>query len=428
MAHDQTGAFLRQYLTSTFASLKHRNFKLYALGVVFSLTGSLLQEVVVAWMAYQITGSSLVLGGVLFAYQVPMILMGALGGIAADRFDRRKILLISQSLAFLLSLVWLALSATDSLAVWHIYLLSSLFGVIVAFEIPARFAMIPQLVDKEDMINAFSLDGLLFYGGRVIGPATGALLLAFTGPTLCFAANSLTYLLELGTLRKIKPAPREKNDSVPLLEAVAVIARNGKTRSLLLFVAALTFFGIYIPLMPVFSHNLGGGSELNGALIAISEIGAIIGSIFLAHKTARAASKATQNSASGSTSRPAKQTNLRRTIALAGLAFAVLLVLFSCSTNKYIALALIAPIGFCMTLVTIGAHALLQDEVEDRLRGVASTIFWMYCYFGMLALGGPFMGFLLEYLSVSQSFGIAGAICFASAAAFLSTTSTKGRA
>ncbi len=412
MAHDETGAFLRRYLTSTFASLKHRNFKLYALGVVFSLTGSLLQEVVVAWMAYQLTGSSLVLGGVLFAYQMPMILMGALGGIAADRFDRRKILLISQSLAFLLSLVWLILSATNSLAVWHIYLLSSLFGVIVAFEIPARFAMIPQLVDKEDMINAFSLDGLLFYGGRVIGPATGALLLAFTGPTLCFAANSLTYLLELGTLRKIKPAAKEKSDSVPLREAVAVIARNGKTRSLLLFVAALTFFGIYIPLMPVFSQNLGGGSELNGALIAISEIGAIIGSIFLAHKTARAA----------------KQTNLRRTIALAGLAFAVLLVLFSCTTNKYIALALIAPVGFCMTLVTIGAHALLQDEVEDRLRGVASTIFWMYCYFGMLALGGPFMGFLLEHLSISQSFGIAGAICFASSAAFLSTTSTKGRA
>lgn len=413
MIHDETGAFLRRYLTSTFASLKHRNFKLYALGVVFSLTGSLLQEVVVAWMAYQITGSSLVLGGVLFAYQVPMILMGALGGIAADRFDRRKILLISQSLAFLLSLVWLALSATNSLAVWHIYLLSSLFGVIVAFEIPARFAMIPQLVDKEDMINAFSLDGLLFYGGRVIGPAAGALILAMAGPTLCFAANSLTYLLELGTLRKIKPAPREKTDSVPLLEAVAVIARNGKTRSLLLFVAALTFFGVYIPLMPVFSQNLGGGSELNGALIAISEIGAIIGSIFLAHKTAQSVSK---------------RTNLRRTIALAGMAFAVLLVLFSCSTNKYIALALIAPVGFCMTLVTIGAHALLQDEVEDRLRGVASTIFWMYCYFGMLALGGPFMGYLLEHLSVSQSFGIAGAICFASAAAFLSTTSTKDRA
>jgi FtsH-binding integral membrane protein len=81
-----------------------------------------------------------------------------------------------------------------------------------------------------------------------------------------------------------------------------------------------------------------------------------------------------------------------------------------------------------MTLVTIGAHALLQDEVEDRLRGVASTIFWMYCYFGMLALGGPFMGFLFEHLSISQSFGIAGAICFACSAAFLSTTSTKGKA
>ncbi len=419
MAHDETGAFLRRYLTSTFASLKHRNFKLYALGVVFSLTGSLLQEVVVAWMAYQLTGSSLVLGGVLFAYQVPMILMGALGGIAADRFDRRKILLFSQSLAFLLSLVWLTLSATNSLAVWHIYLLSSLFGVIVAFEIPARFAMIPQLVDKEDMINAFSLDGLLFYGGRVMGPAAGALILVLAGPTLCFAANSLTYLLELGTLRKIRPAPREKSDSVPLLEAMAVIARNSKTRALLLFVAALTFFGVYIPLMPVFSHNLGGGSQLNGALIAISEIGAIFGSIFLAHKTARVAQSAQEQ-------KPAS--NLRRIIALAGLAFAVLIVLFSFSTNKYIALALIAPIGFSMTLVTIGAHALLQDEVEDRLRGVASTIFWMYCYFGMLALGGPFMGFLLEHLSISQSFGIAGAICFACSAVFLSTTSTKGRA
>ncbi len=413
MTDKHDGAFLHRYFTATFASLKHPNFKLYAFGVMFSLAGSLLQEVVVAWIAYQMTGSSLVLGGVLFAYQVPMIAMGVLGGYAADRFDRRKILLISQSLAFVLSLVWLALSATGSLAVWHIYLLSSLFGIIVAFEIPARFAMIPQLVAREEMVNAFSLDSLLFYGGRVMGPTFGAVLLALVGPTACFAVNSITYLLELGTLKRIKPAPKEDNESVALLEAVKAIASNSKTRSVLLFVAGLTFFGVYIPLMPVFTDNLGGDAKLNGLLIAVSEIGAVIASIYLAYKSSSSPQSAVST------------TKLRRTVALAGLAFAVLIVFFAAASNQLVALALVAPIGFCMTLVTIGAHSLLQAEVEDRLRGVASTVFWMYCYFGMLALGGPFLGYLVEQIGVAHSFELAGAACLACSALFLLTNNRQ---
>lgn len=412
---DQRAGFLHRYLISTFSSLQHRNFRIYSLGVLFSLIGSLLQEVVIAWIAYEMTGSSLILGGVLFAYQVPMILMGALGGLAADKFDRRKILLVSQSLAFALSLVWIALSATGTLAIWHIYLLSSCFGAIVAFEIPARFAMIPQLVPKGDMINAFSLDSLLFYGGRVIGPAVGALLLALTGPTFCFVANSLSYVLELATLRKLKPHGREANEKVPLKEAVRAIATNSKTRSVLLFTATLTFFGVYIPLMPVLTKALEGGVKLNGLLIAISEMGAMIGAIYLANRTA---SKTTNDEEE-------RASKVRRTIGFAGVAFALLLVAFGLAPNQFVALALVAPIGFSMTLVTIGAHGLLQAEVDDRLRGVASTIFWMYCYFGMLALGGPFMGYLVERIGVAASFAIAGSACLLSAVRFLTTNHSR---
>lgn len=413
----QRAGFLRRYIVSTFSSLQHTNFRVYALGVLFSLIGSLLQEVVVAWIAYEMTGSSLILGGVLFAYQVPMILMGALGGWAADKFDRRKILLVSQSLAFGLSLIWIALSASGSLAVWHIYLLSGIFGAIVAFEIPARFAMIPQLVPKSDMINAFSLDSLMFYGGRVIGPTIGAMLLAFAGPTFCFIANSLSYLLELSTLRRLRPASKETTEKVSLVEAVKTIATNSRTRSVLLFTATVTFFGVYIPLMPVITKALAGGVQLNGLLIGVSEIGAMIGAVYLAHMSSGKDQERDQ--------KQDLKRDLRRKIGLAGIAFAVLLMAFAFAPSKAAALLLVAPIGFSMTLVTIGAHGLLQAEVEDRFRGVASTIFWMYCYFGMLALGAPFMGYLVEQIGVAHSFAIAGGACLLSAARFLTTNLNK---
>src|SRR5262249_21262508 len=160
--------------------------------------------------------------------------------------------------------------------VWHLYALSAVFGVVVAFEIPARFAMIPQLVDGNDCMNAFSLDSLLFYSGRVFGPALGALALGAFGATACFGINAFSYVVELVTLAFIVPAVYSSSGTPKLREALAATYGNPRVRRLLAFVAVFSFCGVYIPLMPVFTRLLNGTASTNGMLIAASEIGAIV--------------------------------------------------------------------------------------------------------------------------------------------------------
>lgn len=388
---------------STFASLRHANFRFYCLGVIVSLTGSLMQEVVVAWQAYQLTGSSLVLGSILFSFQVPMLILGVAGGWAADRFDRKRIIVSTQILALCVSLTYLSLALMGRLEVWHLYALSAVFGVIVAFEIPARFAMIPQLVDGEDCMNAFSLDSLLFYSGRVLGPATGALLLSVIGVAGCFAINSASYVLELLTLVFIRPAPRSQSVSAGLKEAFKFAYGTPEIRRVLLMVAVFSFCGVYIPLMPALNAVLEGTERTNGMLIAFSEIGAMAGSVYLANRTARAGFAG----------------KLRRIVGFAGLSYAIFLALFAVSRTVPLSLALIVPVGCSMTLLLIGSHALVQQKVEDRMRGVISTVFWMYSYFGMFALGGPFIGGLVDRVGVSAALGFAAAACVVAALIYL---------
>jgi MFS family permease len=378
---------LSRFFGTTFSSLKHRNFRLYALGVLASLTGSLMQEIVVAWVAYQMTGSSFVLGSILFAYQLPMLIMGIPGGWAADRFNRKSIIVITQILALCVSTAWLTLSILGMLQVWHLYALSAVFGVIVAFEIPARFSIIPQLVSGDDVMNGFALDSLLFYSGRVAGPAVAALLLAFVGATGCFAVNALTYLFELCTLKFIKPGVQDKSTAPSLSEGFRFTYGNREIRRLLILVAVFSFCGVYIPLMPVFTDLLHGTARTNGLLIAASEIGAMVGSVLLAYFTASHGSSV----------------KLGRYVGFAGFVYAAFIALFAMSRSVPLSMALIVPTGFSMTIVLIGSHAIVQSKTEDRMRGVVSTVFWMYSYFGMFAIGGPTLGFLVERLGVTAT-------------------------
>lgn len=394
---------LSRFFGTTFSSLKHKNFRLYALGVLASLTGSLMQEIVVAWVAYQMTGSSFVLGSILFAYQLPMLIMGIPGGWAADRFDRKKIIVITQILALCVSTAWLTLSSLGILQVWHLYALSAVFGVIVAFEIPARFAIIPQLVSNEDVMNGFALDSLLFYSGRVAGPAVAAVLLAVVGATGCFAVNALTYLFELCTLKFIRPGARAQSTAPSLSEGFRFTYGNPEIRRLLILVAVFSFCGVYVPLMPVFTDLLHGTARTNGLLIAASEIGAMVGSVLLAYLTASRGNSA----------------KLSRYVGFAGFGYAAFIALFAMSRSVPLSMALVVPAGFSMTMLLIGSHAVVQSKTEDRMRGVVSTVFWMYSYFGMFAIGGPTLGFLVEQVGVTATICGAAVACAVTTAWYL---------
>jgi MFS family permease len=394
---------LGKLVSTTFSSLKHRNFRWYSLGVIASLTGSLMQEIVVAWVAYQMTGSSFVLGSILFSYQIPMLLVSIAGGWAADRLNRKRIIVVTQILALIVSLTWLTLSATGLLQLWHLYALSAVFGTIVAFEIPARFAIIPQLVSDEDTLNAFSLDSLLFYSGRVLGPAVAAVMLAVIGPTGCFAVNACTYVFELVTLAFIRPRAVDNAKAPSLMEGLRFTYGTPSLRRLLLLVAVLSFCGVYIPLMPVFTDMLHGTASTNGFLIAASEMGAMVASLILAYLTAD----------------HTKTGRLLRYIGLAGLSYAAFMTLFAVSRNPIFSMALMIPVGFSMTIALIGSHAVIQSKTEDRMRGVVSTVFWMYSYFGMFALGGPTLGWLVEKVGATATVAGAAAACAVATALFI---------
>lgn len=394
---------LGKLVGTTFSSLKSRNFRWYSAGVIASLTGSLMQEIVVAWVAYQMTGSSFVLGSILFSYQIPMLVVSIAGGWAADRLNRKRIIVVTQVLALTVSLVWLTLSATGLLQLWHLYALSAVFGMIVAFEIPARFAIIPQLVGDEDILNAFSLDSLLFYSGRVLGPAVAALLLAYIGPTGCFAINSATYVFELVTLSFILPRAMDAAKAPSLAEGFRFTYGTPSLRRLLALVAVLSFCGVYIPLMPVFTDMLSGTARTNGFLIAASEMGAMVASLILAYVTAD----------------HSKSKRLVRYIGLAGLSYAAFMALFAVSRNAYVSMALMIPVGFSMTILLIGSHAVVQSKTEDRMRGVVSTVFWMYSYFGMFALGGPTLGWLVEKVGATVTVAGAAAACAVATVLFI---------
>lgn len=391
------------YWTSTFQSLRHRNFQFYCLGVVVSLTGSLMQQIVVAWLAFQMTHSSFVLGAVLFSYQIPMLALGVAGGWAADRFNRKHIVMITQALALLVTLVFMVLAMAGLLDIWHLFVLSALLGALVAFEIPARFAMIPQLVEGRDIGNAFALDSLLFYCGRVIGPALGALALATIGASGCFAVNCASYLVELITLAAIVPAASAGGASVALKDAFAFVTRTPDVRRQLLLVAVFGFCGVYIPLMPAFTAALGGDATTNGILIAASEVGAMIGSLLLANRAAQ----------------PAFADRLRRLVGYAGIGFAVFMALFAIAGSVSLATILMVPVGVCMSGVLIGGHALVQARTDDKMRGVVSTVFWMYCYFSMLTIGSPVAGWLAEQIGLVATFVAGSVLCLVSACVYL---------
>lgn len=390
--------FLR-YLKEASVSLKYRNMKFYCAAALISLLGSMMQESMIAWVAYQMTGSAAVLGNIMSWFMLPMIVASIPGGWVSDRFNRKTIVLTTQVIALGIALAYMFMAMTGTLSVELIYALSAVFGVTVAFEMSSRMAMLPQLLDDPQHIgNAFALDSLVFYLTRLLGPALGALLLATTGAVGGFAVNAATYVLELCLLWQLRPGPAFKS-SATLGEAFAFAYGDKRRRRILVFLAMITFFGVYIQLMPAFTAMREGNAWTNGFLILCSEIGAVVASLVIANKTADASFVKF----------------LRTGIGWCGVLFAVCLAAFSLTTSVVPSLLLMIPTGFAMSAVFSGSQAVLQMEVEDRVRGAFTAMFYNFSYFGMLALGGPLLGHL------ATAFGLTATMCGAALACLVAS-------
>ncbi|MGB6404746.1 MAG: MFS transporter, partial [Candidatus Sulfotelmatobacter sp.] len=362
-------------------ALRHRNFQLFFSGQLISLIGTWMQSVAQSWLVYRMTGSALLLGSVGFASQVPVFLFAPLGGIAADRFDRRYIVIATQTASMLLAFILAALTLFHRVQVWHVFVLASLLGVVNAFDIPGRQSFLVDMVGKEDLMNAIALNSSMFNGARVIGPAIAGILVAKIGEGWCFFANAVSYIaVIIGLLLMRVIAPMRAAMASPLehmMEGFRFVNQTAPIRALLLLLGLVSLVGMpYVVLMPIFADQiLHGGARGLGILMGATGVGALLGALTLAFREG--------------------VKGLGRWVAWCCAGFGASLIVFALSRTFWVSVILLLPVGYCMMLQMACSNTLIQVMVPDALRGRVMAVYSMM-FRGMAPIGALFGGALAE--------------------------------
>jgi len=390
-------------LSATLRALRHRNFQLFFSGQLISLIGTWMQSVAQSWLVYRLTGSSLLLGSVGFASQIPVFLVAPLGGIVADRQNRQRVVICTQVASMLLACVLAALTLTGIVQVWHIFVLASLFGVVNAFDIPGRQSFLVDMVGKEDLMNAIALNSSMFNGARIIGPAIAGILVARIGEGWCFFANAISYIAVITGLLMMRVRPRSHRPSgsplAHIIEGFRFVRQTGPIRAILLLLGLVSLVAMpYTVLMPVFADKiLHGGARGLGILMGATGVGALLGALTLATRTG--------------------VRGLGRWVAFSCGGFGVSLVLFSLSRGFWLSAALLLPVGFSMMLQMSSSNTLIQAMVPDHLRGRVMSVYSMM-FMGMAPFGALLGGALADRLGAPLTVSIGAVACIGGAALF----------
>jgi len=391
-------------------ALRHRNFQLFFGGQLISLIGTWMQTVAQSWLVYRLTGSGLLLGSVGFASQFPVFLIAPLGGIAADRMNRQRVVIATQTASMILAFILAALTLTHKVQVWHIFVLAALLGVVNAFDIPGRQSFLVDMVGKEDLMNAIALNSSMFNGARVIGPAVAGVLVARWGEAWCFFANGVSYVaVILGLMLMRVHAPgRVSAKTSPwehLVEGFQFANNTAPIRALLLLLGLVSITGMpYVVLMPIFADRIlhKGGQELAsfigshdlgavrlGILMGAAGVGALFGALTLA---ARSGVK-----------------GLGRWVAISCAGFGISLMLFALSKSFWLSVLLLLPAGYFIMLQMASSNTLIQVMVPDALRGRVMAIYSMM-FMGMAPLGSLLSGALSDSLGAPRTVAIGGVV------------------
>ena len=396
-ADDQILTGFGAKFANTFRALKNRNFRLFFLGQIISLTGTWMQSVAQSWLVYQITGSVALLGLIGFAGQFPVFLLTAFGGAFADKYDRRKILVITQTCSMVLASVLAFLTLTGSVQVWQLFVLASLSGIVNAFDIPTRQSFVVDMVGRENLLNAIALNSSMFNGARIIGPAIAGILVAAVGEGWCFLGNAISYIAVICGLLMMNIERREILQTAgsameKIKEGFSFVAETKPIRALILLLGLVSLMGMpYAVLMPIFADQiLQGGVQGLGILMGASGFGALAAALTLASR----------NSVKG----------LGVWVAVSSGVFGVFLILFSFSSSFWISAALLVPIGFSMMLQMSSSNTLIQAMVPDELRGRVMAVYSMM-FMGMAPIGALLAGLLAGIIGAPLTVALGGAIC-----------------
>jgi MFS family permease len=385
-------------------ALRHRNFQLFFSGQLISLIGTWMDNIAEAWLVYRLTGSSLLLGTVAFAGQIPVFLLAPIGGMVADRWNRQRVVIATQASSMVLAGILAVLTLTRRVTVWEVVVLAALMGAVNAFDIPARQAFLVDMVGREDLMNGIALNSSMFNGARVIGPSIAGILVASIGEGWCFAANSISYIaVIIGLLlMHVNRAPVETMRVSPfehIVEGFRFVWNTGPIRALLLLLGLVSLVAMpYSVLMPIFAAKiLHGNARTLGVLMGATGVGALGGALTLASRTG--------------------VKGLGRWVAVACASFGTFLILFSLSRWYLLSVALLVPVGFAMMVQMASSNTLIQAMVPDRLRGRAMAVYSMM-FMGMAPMGALLSGWSADHLGAQWTLAIGGVGAIVGAALF----------
>jgi MFS family permease len=371
------------------------NYRLYFAGQSVSLIGTWMQRTSVYWLIYEMTQSSFMLGVAVFAAQFPSFLFSIIGGVIADRYNRYHVLLLTQVASLVQAALLTTLVLLGSYEVWHILTLSVLLGIINAFDVPARQALVYDMVNnKEHLPNAIALNSSMVHTARLIGPAVAGLVLQQFGAAICFLINALSFIAVLTSLlfMKLPPyKPREhtSNALMDLKEGLGYLKSTPSISMVMVMLACMSLVALpYITLLPVYAKEIfKGEASIFGYLNSFIGLGAVSGAFYLASLKA------------GS--------NLKKVLFFNTLIFGMGLIVFSHLTNLPVALMVIAITGFGMMSQTTISNTLIQTTVTPAMRGRVLSYYAM-AFFGMQPIGGLLIGTLSHYLGAPNTILIEG--------------------
>ena len=371
------------------------NYRLYFAGQSVSLIGTWMQRTSVYWLIYEMTQSSFMLGVAVFAAQFPSFLFSIAGGVIADRYNRYHVLLFTQIASLIQAVLLTTLVLLDSYEVWHILTLSVLLGIINAFDVPARQALVYDMVNnKEHLPNAIALNSSMVHTARLIGPAIAGLVLQQYGAATCFLINGVSFIAVLISLlfMKLPPyKPREHTSNVitDLKEGFGYLKNTPSISMVMVMLACMSLVALpYITLLPIYAKDIfnGEASEF-GYLNSFIGLGAVSGAFYLASLKA------------GS--------NLKKVLFFNTLIFGMGLIVFSHLTSLPVALVVIAITGFGMMSQTTISNTLIQTTVTPAMRGRVLSYYAM-AFFGMQPIGGLLIGTLSHYVGAPNTLLIEG--------------------
>jgi MFS family permease len=384
-------------------ALSHRNYKLFFSGQSVSLIGTWMTRIATSWLVYRLTGSPLLLGVVGFAGQIPSFLLAPFAGVLVDRWNRRRLLVVTQVLAMLQSLALAVLALSGVINIRHVIWLSILQGLVNAFDMPARQAFVVEMVERrEDLPNAIALNSSMVNAARLVGPSLGGVIIAAVGEGWCFMIDAVSYVAVIASLLAMRVAPRairrakRANMFQQLREGWGYAYRFAPIRNVLLMLALVSLVGMpYTVLMPVFAEEvLRGGPHTLGLLMAASGVGALAGAMFLAARKS--------------------VLGLGKYIPLMACAFGAGLVAFSFSRVMWLSLLLMVVTGLGFMVQMAASNTVLQTIVDEDKRGRVMSFYTM-AFMGTAPFGSLLAGTVAERIGAPLTLLCGGLGCIAGA-------------